>query len=234
MSDAKVKQKTATGKAATQTFLPIAEIRDSVVVLKNGGLRAVLQTSSVNFNLKSADEQNAIIYSFQGFLNTLEFPIQILVRSRKLNIDTYLENLEEIAQKQENPLMKNQTIQYAQYIQKLVEYADIMEKKFFLIIPFDPFRARDKNGSFSSFWANLHPRDSLEAIRQRHREFDDLKKKLGNRVGLVQAGLQNCNLRSELLGTKDLIELFFEIYNPVVARNQGLKNFSSPRDLNLV
>ena len=232
VDDSKVKNKKPAPAPATQTFLPISEIRDGVVVLKNGGLRAILQTSSVNFNLKSEEEQNAIIYAFQGFLNTLEFPVQILIRSRKLNVDNYLESLAKITASQENPLMKKQTQQYSEYIQKLVEYADIMEKKFFVVVPFDPYRARETS-TFARFWASLHPKDSLESIRQRHREFDELKKKLSTRVNLVSSGLSNCNLRASQLDTKSLIELFFATFNPITARNQKLKNFNSPHDLNL-
>ena len=234
MNDQTVRQKKGSQQAATQIFLPISEIRDSVVILKNGGLRSILQTSSVNFNLKSEDEQNALIYSFQGFLNTIEFPIQILVRSRKLNVDTYLDNLSEIEKKQENPLMKKQTQQYMEYVKKLVDYADIMEKSFFVIVPFDPMRARSSGGMFSQFWAALHPKDSLEAIRQRHREFAALKKDLNNRVNLVKSGLSNCNLRAKELNTQQLVELFFQIYNPQTARNQNLKNMDNIGSLNLM
>ena len=105
--------------AATQRFLPIAEIHNDTVVLKNGGLRAVLQTSSINFNLKSEEEQNSLIYGYQSFLNSLEFPVQILIRSKKLDIDDYLESLEETKNKQENPLLKEQTAEYQEYIEKL-------------------------------------------------------------------------------------------------------------------
>jgi len=223
MNDKTVRQRKTNSSASTQIHLPIAEIKDNVVVLKNGGMRSVIQTSSVNFNLKSESEQNALIYSFQSFLNTLEFPIQILIRSKKLNIDNYLDNLNAIASRQENPLLKKQTLQYIEYIKKLVEYADIMEKKFFVIIPFDPIRARSV-GFLASFWQNIHPKDSLEAVRQRHREFMSLKKGLAARVNLVKSGLASCNLRVEELNTKQLVELFFEIYNPETARNQKINN----------
>jgi hypothetical protein len=232
MNDKSVKQKKTSSKAATQVHLPIAEIKDSVVVLKNGGVRSVLKTSSVNFNLKSEEEQNALIYSFQGFLNTLEFPVQILIRSRKLDVDNYLDNLSAIAVKQENPLLKKQTEQYIEYIRKLVEYADIMEKNFYVIIPFDPIRAR-KKGMWQSFWQSIHPKDTLDSIRQRHKEFENVKKGLSTRTNLVKAGLENCNLRISELGTKELVELFYGIYNPETSRNQKLKDANSLNQLNL-
>src|SRR3990167_11484647 len=108
--------------------LQIAELRDNLAVLKNGGIRAVLKTSSVNIHLKSEDEQNAIIYSYQNFLNTLEFPVQIIVRSKKLDLDDYIDKLKGIAEKQTNPLLIDQTMEYVDYIQRLIEYADIMQR----------------------------------------------------------------------------------------------------------
>ncbi|MCT4591821.1 MAG: hypothetical protein N4A36_00320 [Candidatus Gracilibacteria bacterium] len=213
--------------------LPIAEIKENVVVLKNGGIRAIFQTSSVNFNLKSEEEQNSIIYAFQGFLNTLEYPIQILIRSKKLNVDSYMDNLQEVYNKQENPLLKKQTFEYMEYIKKLVEYADIMEKNFYVVVPYDPIRAKNPN-MWSQFIENIRPTDSLEAIRQRHREFASLKKGLDARCSSVQSGLEGCNLRAERLITKQLTELFFEIYNPTLSRNQKLRSANGTGDLNLL
>lgn len=209
--------------ASTQNHIKIAEIHDDTVVLKNGGIRAVLSVSSINFNLKSEEEQNAIIYSYQGFLNTLEFPVQIVVRSKKLDIDEYLEKLKKIGEKQENKLLQRSTYDYIEYISKLVEYADIMEKEFYVIVPYDPFRAQKKN-MFEQFFDNMNPSDSYSKIRQRHQEFDELKKVLNQRVSSVKIGLENCGLKCEQLKTKELIELFYNIYNPTVARFEKAKN----------
>lgn len=225
MADNTVHQKKSQATASTQRFLPIAEIRDGTAVLKNGGVRAILKTSSVNFNLKSSDEQNALIYAYQGFLNTLDFPVQILVRSRKLDIDMYVDSLSEIAKKQESPLMRKQTVEYMEYIKKLVEYADIMEKNFYVIIPHDPLRAKDLN-IFQQFSRSIHPEDSITNIRLRHREFDALRKKLSQRVNIVKAGLEGCGLRINELGTNEIVELFYQIYNPGTSRNQKLHNLA--------
>ncbi len=224
------KEKTVSGKKSTTTistqrFLPLAEIRDSAVVLKNGGIRAILRTSSVNFNLKSVDEQNALIYAYQGFLNTIDFPIQILIRSKKLDIDLYVEKLDDIAKKQENPLLRKQTFEYMEYIKKLVEYADIMEKNFYVIIPHDPIRASDL-GTLAKFRRSISPEDSVENIRFRHNEFEKLRKTLGQRVSTVKAGLEGCGLRVEELTTNEIVELFYQIYNPTTARSQKLQNLS--------
>lgn len=208
---------------STQTYLPISEIRDDTVVLKNGGLRAVIETSSINFNLKSEAEQNAIIYSYQSFLNSLEFPIQIIVQSRKLEIDMYVNKLKELGSKQTNQLLQNQTYEYIEYISRLVEYADIMEKRFFVCIPYNPYRS-EKLGMFAKFWANIHPADNFSNIQIRHKEFDDLRKGLLQRLNIVTSGLENCGLKADQLKTQQLIELFYKIYNPVTSRAQKLQN----------
>lgn len=208
---------------STQLHLKIAEIRDDVLVLKNGGLRSILKTSSLNLNLKSEAEQNAVIYSYQNFLNTLEFPIQILIRSKKLDIDDYLEKLKKIGVKQSNPLLQKQTFEYVEYITRLVEYADIMEKEFYVIIPQDPFRSEQKN-ILKTFIENIFPQDSVTQIKQRHSEFSQLKKGLSSRVNTVRAGLENCNLKVNELNTQELIELFYEVYNPMTARSQKISD----------
>ncbi len=220
-----VRQKKGSPAASTQLYLNIAEIKDDVVVLKNGGLRAVLQTSSVNFNLKSEEEQNSIIYAYQGFLNSLDFPIQIMMQSRKLDIDKYVGHVKETAEKHENPLLKEQTLEYADYVQKLIEYADIMEKNFYVIVPYDPYRAQNLN-IFAKFMKSISAQDSVEAIKRRHHEFDELKKHLTERVNSVKSGLEACNLRVTQLTTSQLVELFYQIYNPQTARNEKIEDVS--------
>lgn len=212
--------------SSTQTYLRIAEIRDDTLVLKNGGLRSVLRVSSINFNLKSEEEQNSIIYSYQGFLNTLEFPIQIVVRSKKLDIDNYLDKLRKIGEKQTNPLLQTQTYEYVEYIAKLVEYADIMEKDFLVIVPLDPARAIQLN-LVQKFFQSMNAKDSYENIKRRHEEFETLKKQLVQRTSSVKVGLENCGLKAQELTTKELIELFYNIYNPTVARYEKAKEIQN-------
>ena len=221
MADSSVKNsKVVNGPTlSTQTYLRISEIREDTLVLKNGGLRSVLKVSSINFNLKSEEEQNAIIYSYQGFLNTLDEPIQIVVRSKKLDIDNYLDELRERGRKQTNALLQKQTIEYVEYVQKLVEYADIMSKEFYVVVPQDPFRAKNQN-FLEKFFGFLNAKDSYAQIKQRREEFDELKKKLAQRVNSVRVGLENCGLSVEELTTKDLIKLFYEINNPMASRYQ--------------
>ncbi len=213
-----------TPSAGTQIYMKISEIRDDTLVLKNGGLRAILSVSSINLNLKSEEEQNAIIYSYQGFLNTLEFPIQVVIRSKKLDVDEYLDKLRAIGEKQTNPLLQRQTYEYVEYIAKLVEYADIMQKEFFVVVPFDPYRSQ-KVSMIQKFLWNIQAKEGYEAVKRRHDEFEQLKKGLNQRVSTVRVGLENCGLKVNQLNTKELIELFYNIYNPTVARyEKGKQN----------
>ena len=214
-----VKGKHKAPGASTQTHMKISEIHDNTIVLKNGGLRTVLKTSSINLHLKSEPEQNSIIFSYQNFLNSLEFPIQIVVRSKKIDLDNYIAKLEGIRDNQKNKLLRTQTAEYIEYIKKLIEYADIMEKDFYVIIPQDPFRMQ-KPGFLRSFMENINPKDSVAKIKQRRAEFNSLKKLLNQRVNVVKSGLESCGLHVEELNTQELIELFYEVYNPLTSRNQ--------------
>jgi hypothetical protein len=207
---------------STQLYLKVSEIRDDTAVLKNGGLRAVLRTSSVNLNLKSEEEQNAVIYSYQNFLNALEFPIQIVVRSKKLDLEHYIEKLKKIGVAQGNPLLQKQTFEYIEYVSRLVEYADIMQKEFYVIVPQDPY-GQEKRGFLKSFIEMIFPEDNVAKIRQRHSQFTELKKRLTQRVNTVVSGLESCGLRVEPLTTEELIEIFYEIYNPMTSRSQKIK-----------
>lgn len=221
-----VKQKKGSPIASTQVYVPIAEVRDNIIVLKNGGLRAIFRASSINFNLKSEAEQTAIIYSYQHFLNALEFPIQIVIRSRKLEIDSYIENLKKIAEKQQNPLLQRQTFEYADYIQKLIEYANIMEKEFFVVVPYDPYRV-EKQNMLEKFFRWMKPGDSLKETRKRYAEYENLKKGLSQRTNIVKSNLENCGIKLEALTTPKLIELFYKIYNPEVSRQEKVKDITT-------
>ncbi|MBD3341883.1 MAG: hypothetical protein GF353_22450 [Candidatus Lokiarchaeota archaeon] len=216
------KKNRAKSTTSTQTHLRIGEIHDNTLVLKNGGIRAVLKTTSINFNLKSEQEQEAIIRSYQGFLNSLEFPIQILIKSKKLDIDDYIEQVRKLGDAQENKLLQEQTYEYAQYVKRLVEYADIMEKEFYVVVPYDPGRAHSTN-AIQSFFQRLSPKDTYADIKKRHAEFENLKKNLNQRINIVKAGLENCGLQTKRLNTQGLIELFYNCYNPVISRSAKVK-----------
>jgi len=208
---------------AIQRYLNFQGAHDDTLVLKNGGLRAVLEISSVNFNLKSSDEQNSIIFSYQRFLNSLNFPIQILIKSRKLDIDNYLEGLKIKSKKQTNELLKNQMDEYIEYVARLVEYADIMEKKFYIVVPKNPLRAIKKS-NWRSFWTKIHPYLKVEDIIRQKKEFKEFKRVLDERINIVTTGLENCGLSIKILNTSDIVSLFYQCYNPQLSRTQKVEN----------
>ena len=158
-------------------------------------------------------------------MNSLDFPIQIAIQSRKLDIDKYIESVRETAAKHENPLLKEQTLEYAEYVQKLIEYADIMEKNFYVVVPYDPYRNQKLN-MFAKFMHGISAQDSIDSIKRRHHEFEELNKHLTERVGTVKNGLEACNLRVAQLTTPQLIELFYKIYNPETARNEKIEDIT--------
>lgn len=221
-----VKQKKPSPQISTQLYMRISEIHDDTVILKNGGLRVILKCASINFNLKSEQEQNALIAGYQSFLNTLDFPVQIVIRSKKMDIDQYIDKLRKLAETQQNPLLQKETLEYADFIQKLVEYADIMSKEFYITVPFNPYRA-EKMNFLEKFLSRLRPRDSYSEIKKRHAEFETLKKDLIQRINIVKTGLENCGVKCEQLTTQELIEIFYNIYNPQVARNEKVKDVNA-------
>jgi len=208
--------------ASTQQHIKIAEIRDNTMILKDGSVRGILQVNAVNFDLKSEDEQNALIYSYQGFLNTLEFPVQILVRSRKLDVDVYLEKILLLAENQQNELLKDQTYDYIDYIKRLIEMADIMKKTFYAIVPNNSFVATKAISPITKLFHAFNPKDTKSEFQKRSKEFESLKKGLDHRTQVVQNALENIGLSCEQLDTAEIIELFYESYNPETSELQKM------------
>jgi hypothetical protein len=204
--------------AATQRYLDIAEIREDIVVMKDGTLRAVVLVSSINFSLKSEDEQQAIIGGYVSFLNSLESPVQILVQSRKLNIDDYLNRLKEQEKGQTNELLRNQINDYRQFVAELVQLGEIMQKKFFVIVPYNPATAQRK-GFFARMSEVLSP---LVSAKLREEQFQARKKDLMVKVDAVRAGLNSMSLANAMLDTQSLIELYYTAYNPQSMDTQKL------------
>jgi len=203
---------------STVRFLDIAEIRDDTVVLKDGTLRAVVLVSSINFALKSEDEQEAIVSAYVSFLNSLEHPIEVVIQSRKLNIDGYLSQLADKEREQTNDLLRAQITDYRAFIKDLVELGEIMNKRFYIIVPFDPFTAKNK-----SFWTRL--REILSpgvAIKLRDKQFQDRKAGLALRLDRILGGLQSMGLSAAILNTQTLIELYYSAYNPSAGETQKL------------
>lgn len=222
MEDKSVKAGRNNTNLSTQKYLPFWEIRDGFILLKDWSLRAVLQVSSINFNLKSENEQKSLIAWYQWFLNTLNFPIQILIRSKRLDIDEYVEWLEKMAENKTNNLMKVQVLEYADYIKKLVEYANIMEKQFYVVVPLD-WISYDKTGLFdfiSSVFKSWE--DDASSLRIRSQSFEKSKASIKSRVDSVVVWLNNIWLSTKQLDTVELVELFYEMYNPEVSYNEKM------------
>lgn len=196
--------------SATQDFVPVKEVRDGVIVLKDGGMRAILLCSSMNFSLKSGDEKNAILLQFQDFLNSLDFSVEILVQSRKLDIRPYIALLEAQEAKQENNLMKIQVREYIDFIKSFTESANIMTKHFFAVVPYTPaiISGSSAGGVISSIISRNKGRD------QGDKSFEENRTQLEERVSVVEQGLIRCGIRVVRLGTEEAIELIYKAFNP--------------------
>lgn len=216
-----VRKRKRSQKAATQRYLPFAEIRNDTVVLKSGGLRAVLKVEPINYNLKSETEQMGIVEGYKSFINTLNFPVQIVVRSSQVNIDPYIIEIRENAEKQENELLKEQSMAYANFIERVIEVAEIMQKKFYIIIPLDDTPEK-KQPLVSQFMSWMGVDDSVSKALSRSRKFHGLSSRLNDQISIVESGLQNVGLSTKRLNTQELIELFYQIYNPKTSQEQKL------------
>ncbi len=217
----KVKKASTNPSAATQSHIRIAEIQSDTTILKNGAVRAVLEVSSVNFSLKSEQEQESIIASYQSFLNTLEFPVQIIIQSKKIDLDHYIEEIHKRGEQQQNPLLKRQTLEYAEYIRRLLEYVDIMDKKFFVVVPYESALAK-KTNVFTKFLERMQQQEGKSDYLSRKKNFEKLANNLNSRVATVMGGLENCGLTVRRLNTKELIKMYYGGYNPVLSRQQKL------------
>lgn len=200
---------------STQEFVDIAEIKDGVVILKNNSLRAVLMVSSINFDLKSTQEQEAIVAAYQGFLNSLDFPLQIVISTRKLDISPYIELLTEKEHVQENDLLRFQISEYRGFIKNLVGTANIMTKTFYIVVPFALTEGK-KDGFLEKMKIALNPK---QAKIEREMEFENYKSQLWQRVDHITAGLSGTGIRIAPLGTEELVELFYNAYNPKVTES---------------
>jgi len=198
-----------TKNAATQDFVSIRDIRDNVVIQKNGQMCMLLLASSINFALKSLDEQQAILMQFQNFLNTLDFTLQIYVQSRRLNIEPYLELLAGLETKQDNDLMRIQLREYIEFINTFTKDIDVMSKSFFVVVPYTPAALNITKGITSMF----SPGQKTSHLPDTDR-FEEHRIQLEQRVGVVTEGLARVGVRTITLQKDDLVELFYHLYNP--------------------
>ena len=196
---------------ATQEFVPIKEIRDGVIVLKDGGLRSIVLANSINLSLKSDDEQKATIFQFQSFLNTLDFAVQISVQSRKLDIRPYLLLLEERVKVQNEPLLKLQTKEYIEFIRNFTESVSIMTKSFFVVVPYIHTTLKSDSGILK----RLFQRRSKEEVKvAKQEDFEEKRSQLEERVSVIQQGLNRCGIKSAQLNTEEIVEVFYKVFNP--------------------
>ncbi len=204
----------------TQRYLDIAEIREDTVVMKDGTLRSVLLVSSINFALKSEDEQQATVQGYIQFLNGLEHPIQVVIQSRRMNIDGYMGELKRQEDSINNELLKSQIRDYMSFVKELVELGEIMQKQFFVVVPYDPSETGEKRKSFMTrLQTSFSP---AKILKLNSKNFNDRKSVLTQRVANVSAGLQSMGLQVAMLDTQGLIELYYTCYNPQVLDTQKL------------
>lgn len=201
----------ATTARASQEFVPIKEVRDGIAVLKDGSMRGIVLASSMNFALKSTENQNAIIMQFQNFLNSLDFSVQIYVTSRRLDIRPYVALLEERMKAQTAELMKIQIREYIGFIRNFTDSANIMTKTFFIVIPFSP-TIIEKQGGIAGI---LPGKKNVKATAERRgEEFEEQRSQLEQRISVVEQGLLRIGIRVAKLGTEEIVELFYKIFNP--------------------
>ncbi|XKT75297.1 MAG: TraC family protein [Patescibacteria group bacterium UBA2103] len=193
----------------TQSFVPVQEVRNGVMILKDGGLRSVLMASSINFALKSEDEQNAIVGAFQTFLNTLDFSVQILVHSRELDIRPYLELLHAKEQQQNSDLMKLQLREYTKFVERFVDQTSVMRKHFYVVVPYQGISAPDVTSSIPFFGGKKNENQEDQRFLQQVSQLDQ-------RVAVVQQGLAAAGVRTQQLDTEAILELLYRAFNPGV------------------
>jgi len=190
-------------QGSTQDFLEFDQIREGIVILKNNSLRGILMTSSLNFALKTKDQKRAIISQFQSFLNSLDFSLNIYVKSRRLNITGYLDKLEDLEKEQPNDLLRNQAASYRDFIGSLVEEGTIMSKSFHVVVPYTLLEGERKSGG------------KMPKIPKLTEErFQRCKEQLWQRMEFVALGLRRCGLQAVPLTTPEIIELYWSIYHP--------------------
>ena len=213
-------------KTPTQQYIDIAEIHDNTVLMKDNAMVAVLLVASINFALKSEEEQNAIVQGYIAFINSLDFPVQIVVQSRKLNIDNYLDKLKVKEKEQTNELLKMQISEYIQYINELVNLGDIMSKRFYAVISYNPQEGTKKQGLFAKA---LNSFKAVKIVSIKKEKFLKYSQELDRRTNAVQSGLSSIMVNSQRLDTQSLIELYYNSYNPELSERQKMEEVGKLR-----
>jgi hypothetical protein len=225
-----VRQPNTANPNSTQNTLQMAEIRDGIVIMNDGSFRTVVMCKSINFDLMSQAEQESVEYAYQGFLNSLYFPIQIFVRSQKVDLEPYIEKLDRIRTEHDNMLLALLMEDYIGYIDALSQQTNIMDKKFYVVIPFSPIP--EENVSLTSSKNFISGLTEMLSKKSTHIVIDEnalekAKTELRNRIQAVLSGLMQCGVKGLPLDTQELIELYYDTYNPDTATRQQLKNFNN-------
>jgi len=195
---------------STQQSIPIAGVKDGIMILKDGSYRMVLEVSAVNFALKSEQEQNSLIFQYQSFLNSLHFPVEIVIRSRRLDLNPYLDKINKASETSINELIKMQIGDYVDFVSKLISLANIMKKTFYIVVPYDPINIKKLN-VLDSLFAKTQ---TFDHIKVTDTDFKSHTDQLTQRAGIVASGLASMGLHCFQLSTEQIIELFYQIYNP--------------------
>jgi len=204
-------------ESATQAFLEVQDIREGILLLKNNSIRGILMVSSINFALKSEEEQTAIVYAFQNFLNSLDFFCQIVIQSRNINITPYLDGLKDLEERQTNELLKKQTADYREFIKNMVVGDVVMTKNFYVVVPYNLMEilgvgAVRKNILKQFSGSQQGPGGAAQPIKDE--EFQKCKTQLWQRMEYLSMGLKRCGLEAMPLTTPEIIELFWSIHHP--------------------
>lgn len=208
----------------TQQFVDASAVKDGVLILKNGALRQILLVSGLNFDLKGEDEQNAITFAYQNFLNSLNFSIQIFIHSRRVNIDGYLESLTKIEAQETNPLLRTQVAEYREFIRSFTNENAIMDKSFFVVVPFDPISvpgAAAAGGLLSGLLGRQKKTDAV-AAQELEQRFAQNAGQLAQRTEQIVAGLTQIGLRAVPLKDAEIVDLLYNLYNPESIEKKGV------------
>jgi len=223
------KENTKANPTSTQNMLQIAEIRDGIVIMNDGSFRSVVMLKSINFDLMSPQEREGVESGYKAFLNSLYFDIQIFVRSQKVDIRPYIEKLDKIRAEHDNMLLALLMEDYINYISQLATQTNIMDKNFYIIIPFfskvDVQKALTQSKNFFGGLSGIFGKKTAQHVTVNEKELEDAKVELRNRVQAVLGGLMQCSVPGVPLDTQELIELYYDFYNPDTATRQQLKNF---------
>lgn len=215
-------EKTRKKDNTTQKSLLVSEIRDGIVIMKDGSLRSVVMCQSINFDLMSPQEREGVEYSYQQFLNSLNFPIQIYIRSKHIDLDDYIEKLEQTRQNQDNILLGLLMEDYIAYIRYLIENANIMDKQFYVIVPYYPSGLSEGLASGAQKFSELLKPKKKDVVTIDEVNFRKYKDELTRQVRTVASGLTQMGIQAVPLNTQELIELYYNVYNPVTSKQQQL------------